>query len=43
MLSHPALIVGDLSGFGLNIRSQDAYACIRSTKNSAKKTTVTTV
>ena len=43
MLSHPAFIAIDLSGCGLSVRGPDACAYIRSTKTTAKKTTVTTV
>lgn len=43
MLSHSAIITVDLSSFGPSVRSRDARACLRSTKTTAKKTTVTTV
>ncbi|WP_281404906.1 hypothetical protein [Mesorhizobium sp. GR13] len=43
MLSHSAIITVDLSGFGHDVRSRDVPARLRSTKTTAKKTTVTTV
>jgi len=43
MLSQSATIAVDLSGFGLDVRSWNARACLRFTKTTAKKTTVTTV
>jgi len=43
MLSHLATIAIDFSGFGPKVRSRDARACLRFTKTTAKKTTVTTV
>jgi hypothetical protein len=43
MLSHSAITTVDHSGFGSYIRSRNGYVYARSTKTTAKKTTVITV